>query len=308
MNILEHIRLANEQLSLPEPEDEIYVDLNQVPEDETPESDGDNAELRDSGGRAAGSDPGTRSLSGLKAKPPSRKVIPFVRPLQLGARGNDVVAIKRALKRAGARTYKLNSPIFGAILRRDLKRFQKKNGLPVTGKYNKATHLALVKYFDNYGVWLLLHTPKPKNHTKVEDMRQHIVAAAVLGYNNRYSIHYTQGPSRMQGVKQHIRPPRFPHWEDCSSFATWCYWVSGAPDPNGLHYNGFGYTGTMANHGTWTSNPQAGDLALYGYNFPYHHVTVYIGGGRCISHGGEDGPLLLSVHYRNDLHQYRTYI
>ena len=35
-----------------------------------------------------------------------------------------------------------------------------------------------------------------------------------------------------------IRPPKHPAWEDCSSFATWCYWAAGGPDPNGLDYNG----------------------------------------------------------------------
>ena len=53
----------------------------------------------------------------------------------------------------------------------------------------------------------------------------------------------------MEGVRDKVQPPDVPSYEDCSSFATWCYWTADAPDPNGLGYNGSGYTGTQVQHG-----------------------------------------------------------
>lgn len=70
------------------------------------------------------------------------------------------------------------------------------------------------------------------------DRYKTVCNTAMYGYTKRGSIHYTQGWLRMEGVKNKLKPPAYPHWEDCSSFATWCYWVAGLKDPNGLGYNG----------------------------------------------------------------------
>jgi hypothetical protein len=52
------------------------------------------------------------------------------------------------------------------------------------------------------------------------------------------------------------RPPRFPQFEDCCSFTTWCYRAAGGPDPNGRTYNGQGFTGTQIATGTECRNPR----------------------------------------------------
>jgi cell wall-associated NlpC family hydrolase len=110
----------------------------------------------------------------------------------------------------------------------------------------------------------------------------------------------------MWGVKNRVKPPSVPPWEDCSSYSTWTYWVAKIPDPNNLGYNGYGYTGTLASNGKMTYNPKPGDLAFYGA-FPYSHVVIFIGNAKCISHGSEGGPYLLPVKYRSDFSHYRTY-
>jgi cell wall-associated NlpC family hydrolase len=101
-----------------------------------------------------------------------------------------------------------------------------------------------------------------------------------------------------------------PAWEDCSSFATWCYWAAGAPDPNGLGYNGFGYTGTQILCGRETAEPRPGDLCFYGpLRDRITHVAIYVGNGRVVSHGRERGPELYgSISYRPDLQQIRAYV
>jgi cell wall-associated NlpC family hydrolase len=115
----------------------------------------------------------------------------------------------------------------------------------------------------------------------------------------------------MYGVRHHVRPPGIPHYEDCSSFATWVYWVAGLPDPNKLGYNGQGYTGTLVRNGGSISPQLArpGDLAFYGWGFNGvpKHVAVCVGFGRVVSHGSESGPLLLGIRYRSDLHSVRRY-
>jgi hypothetical protein len=231
-------------------------------------------------------------------------LIPYKRPIKLGTKGNDVLATKRALAHAGLRPWGFGfTKAAGKRWVRDIRVFQQKNGLHVDGVYGPKTHAKLVKYFDHYGAYLYNHYHVPVGST----LRQGIVANAIFGYNHRGSIHYTQSSMRMYGVKHHVHPPGIPYYEDCSSFATWCYYAAGAPDPNHLGYSGFGFTGTLGSHGTRTLSPRPGDLCFYGF-FPYHHVTIYIGGGRVISHGSEIGPLLTTMRYRSDYHETRSYL
>jgi cell wall-associated NlpC family hydrolase len=114
----------------------------------------------------------------------------------------------------------------------------------------------------------------------------------------------------MQGVRERIRPPAVPRWEDCSSFATWLYWLADAPDPNGRGYDGFGYTGTLCRQGRRVSilELQPGDLVFYGRGAPWGHVAIYVGGGKVVSHGSEGGPYLLPVRYRGDVGEARSYL
>jgi hypothetical protein len=135
-------------------------------------------------------------------------------------------------------------------------------------------------------------------------MRQRVLSEALWGYNNRYSIHYAQ-----------IRPYRdvghqLPQTMDCSAFATLCYKHAGAPDPNGMLYSGFGYTGTLSAHGLLVATSQArvGDLVFYGNGWPYEHVAIYAGYGRVVSHGSEGGPYLCHMDYRWDRRAIRSYL
>ena len=82
---------------------------------------------------------------------------------------------------------------------------------------------------------------------------------------------------------------------DCSGFATLCYFLAGAPDPNGLDYSGRGYTGTLLRnlprvpHG----GVQPGDLVVWG-RYPGRHCAVVLEAGEdplLASHGSEQGPV-----------------
>jgi cell wall-associated NlpC family hydrolase len=82
---------------------------------------------------------------------------------------------------------------------------------------------------------------------------------------------------------------------DCSGFATLCYFLAGAPDPNGLGYIGQGYTGTLLRHlhHIPLARARAGDLVVWG-RYPGHHCAVLLERGEdplLASHGSERGPL-----------------
>lgn len=239
------------------------------------------------------------------------RAIPFKREIKRGSRGKDVVAVKRALSRARLMKWGEFTPLWGPFASRALKKFQESKGLRIDGVYGQATHKALVNHrygaqfvFGSYEALLYGQTRVAPRAVSGLDSA---VAAGLFGYHNRGAIFYTQGPWRMFGIRNHLRPPAIPRWEDCSSFTTWCYWVARIRDPNGLGYNGLGFTGTQASHGIRVVSPLPGDFAFYGPS-PHRHVVMYLGGGRCVSHGSSAGPLIVAPFYRGDFSHWRRYV
>lgn len=135
--------------------------------------------------------------------------------------------------------------------------------------------------------------------------RQKVVANAHWGVVHEPLIHYTMGPGRDDWLTA-TPANHLPLSTDCSGFATLCYFLAGAPDPNGLLYKSLGYTGTMLQHGTRVplGRVRAGDLVVYGCktNPHGHHVAVVTGvrehtlaGIDTVSHGQEKGPFPITV-------------
>jgi cell wall-associated NlpC family hydrolase len=119
-------------------------------------------------------------------------------------------------------------------------------------------------------------------------LRTEIVAAARWGIHNEPRIHYAA--ERPMPLTRTL-----PLSTDCSGFVTLCYWLAGAPDPNGLGYDGQGYTGTLLR----AMEPVAqdwigqGDLVVWGA-YPGHHVALVLEPGDdplLCSHGQERGPV-----------------
>ena len=87
-----------------------------------------------------------------------------------------------------------------------------------------------------------------------------------------------------------------PFTTDCSGFTTMCYQYANAPDPNGLHYNGQGYTGTIMRRCKKIPLAQCkvGDLVVWGA-FPGHHVAIIVltdpHNPLLVSHGAENDPV-----------------
>lgn len=229
-------------------------------------------------------------------------IAPFVRELKKGANGRDVGAVKRALNVWRPGTINNTTRVYAAGMVKAVETFQKAEGLAADGIYGKTTHAKLAPFFDPYGVWLLTHTP-------VATPRSRVVAAAVAIYNYHRAtglMHYTQGDGRMSIVVHRLHPPFTGHvlYEDCSSFATGCYFIAGQNDPNGRGYDGFGFTGTLAPNGVGVERVYPADLVFYGSPPNFEHVVVAVGDDaskptdRCISHGHEGAPELLPITYR----------
>ena len=122
----------------------------------------------------------------------------------------------------------------------------------------------------------------------MSEVRRRIVAAARWGIRNEPRIHY--GEMRPFPLGRTL-----PLTTDCSGFATLCYFLAGAPDPNGLEYDGHGFTGTLLER--MESVPpiavRRGDIVVWG-EYPGRHCAVVLVTGDdplLASHGQERGPI-----------------
>jgi cell wall-associated NlpC family hydrolase len=141
-------------------------------------------------------------------------------------------------------------------------------------------------------------------------VRRSIVEAALAAVRRQTQIEYSPTQLRMQGVREKIRLPKVPRYEDTSSFVTWCYWQAGAPDPNGRAYDLTGNTATLINRGTPTPKPTPGDLVFYGSREHLVAVGIYVGNGRVVIHtNDEPTPRSRPLHFRSDfpLLEFRRY-
>lgn len=254
-----------------------------------------------------------RALSATAPKAPAPvRIVPLHRDIRRGTVGQDVVAVKRALSRAGYIKWQTTwTKLFGPYAVKSLRKFQQEHGLHVDGVYGLVTHkkLCALGGFDRYGAYLMGTAPYPL--TPQERLRQQIVANAMWGYHNRDRIHYDQ----WRPIDGHRRPYKLPLYTDCSgSVEDWYEWAK-ASDPSGLGFNGQGYTGTQVNHGSPTRHPQPGDLNFYGWDYRVHgpmHVTIQVSSADtndlCVSHGNEAGPSLVPRRYWSAYYESRSYV
>lgn len=242
--------------------------------------------------------PNRRAL--VKVVGPLRREI---RAKKVPMRGTDIVAIKRALSHAKIMPWsRAFTPVAGWFFFVLLKKFQKKHGLKADGVYGPATHKALAKYFDAWGIKLYQSAKIGLKGAALK--RQQFRAHCLFLYHMRDRIHYTMGPSRMSIIRRYLKFENVfsqgDLYEDCSSIGKGMFkWID-VPDPNGFGYNSpLGYTGTMTNTGrtiSYGAPLKIADAFLTGY-YPYHHTWYYYGDGIGFSHGKEADPRFVPWNY-----------
>lgn len=146
---------------------------------------------------------------------------------------------------------------------------------------------------------------KKKTPAPAPDNRALIVAAAKWAVANKSHFVYTQGRNRMDFEKTGIK---FPITTDCSGFVTFCYRAAGAPDPNGMAYNGSGYTGTLLAKGKAIALKDVipGDVIVYGPGTGWHTAVIVENDGKnplTVSHGGQGDPSYVHVNQDGRLPQ-----
>ena len=124
----------------------------------------------------------------------------------------------------------------------------------------------------------------------MSDVRGRIVAAARWGIRNEPRIHYGE-------VRPFPLTRELPLTTDCSGFATLCYFLAGAPDPNGNDYDGRGWTGSLLERMESIPSIAArrGDVVVWGI-YPGHHCALVLDPGDdplLCSHGQERGPIAI---------------
>lgn len=270
-------------------------------------------------------------MTKARKKPHFPVSVQLSRPLHNGMRGDDVLALKRALHHAGVYpgNPKKFTHTFGDSTAKALRSWQRqynrrhpkaKRKLAVTGVYNPVTHMTLTRArnYDQYGAWLMSQFSPPGVLSDLQAQRK-LVSLATYLISRSNMVHYSQeieGSRRRMAIvrdKLHLPPLTHEIYEDCSSSVTGLYWLCHLPDPNNRGYDGYGYTGTQVANGQQIAlTPGAwkiGDLLIYGPSiWDTHHVAMLISrGGSCFSHGQEAGPLNVPWNYRGDLVAVRRY-
>lgn len=131
----------------------------------------------------------------------------------------------------------------------------------------------------------------------ITQIRKNMVSNCQWGVAHHDQIHYAE-------IRPYPRiPPRtLPFTTDCSGFGTMMASWSGAADPNGFGFNGYGNTDTMLAHSPHISRAetQPGDYVVFGVN-PSVHVVVLVqsaaggDGALCVSHGQEGDPVQVAL-------------
>lgn len=252
--------------------------------------------------------------------------VDLCRTIRPGSKGRDVIAVKRALSRAGCMQWGPFTPMWGPHAVRACKAFQRDHDLEQNGNYGEKTHAALLKAkrkddenefaWDAYGAKILRDFCDVDEETKV---RLAIQQVAFYWNQKRTEILYQQiRPFPL------VTPPEIPKKIDCSGFVTAVHHSAGSLNPNvsggqRMPWNGHGYTGTLLNGGRATNgikDMKPGDAVFYGSTtrpsaaFPVGsptHVALYVGDGYVMTQGNNDGPEHVPYNYWSQINTYRMY-
>jgi cell wall-associated NlpC family hydrolase len=142
--------------------------------------------------------------------------------------------------------------------------------------------------------------------TDVMTIRRRVVESARWAVTNKKRFEYAEiRPIPLNGIAlgRGLTDSILPVTTDCSGFVTMCAKAAGAPDPNGLGYDGQGFTGDLLRHlkpAVERSHTWRGDLVVFGPGTG-DHVAVLLEGGshvddpKCASHGSSADPSIFRL-------------
>jgi peptidoglycan hydrolase-like protein with peptidoglycan-binding domain len=256
-------------------------------------------------------------------EPAPRGPAQICRTIRPGTVGNDVVAVKRALSRAGFMKWGNFTPTWGPNAVRACKAFQAKSGIPQSGDYWSRSHTKLLatppkdgggdSAWDAHGLEML--------RTFCEFERERQVRSAIVAAAGFWNVHRDEIGYALKRPFPIAKPPAIPPWSDCSGFVTICHHAASSKNPNGAGrlFDGPGSTGTLVDGGRKVQRVEdlkPGDAILYGFTknptppFPVDsptHVALYVGDEKVITHGKASGPERQHFRYWTEINCMVTY-
>ena len=259
--------------------------------------------------------------------------VPFKRELQLGDTGEDVLAVKRAIARAGFWKWQQFSEKYHEKFARGKPRptprfnqgvagYKRSQGIKAGITYTKETHQALVATRvpagkPNAGEWVFDKSARMLYNGFEDISAEEKILTDIYKYwdelvRNKYSVHYSQ----MRPWKKKD-PITYPIWLDCSSTCIYTAWLADAKSPDPVNgFNGYGYTGTLISGGFRIAHNEVERyankhliLAFYGTSrWNTKHVTSVKSLNKVYSNGSERAPEILTTpYYRGDFIEFRAY-
>lgn len=260
----------------------------------------------------------------------------FYPDLSLGDRDSAVTALQNGLHRGlhakGLPHRNLRNGTYGSLTQEDVNRFENAYGVrPVTGRNVGIGTWNQLKPF--LGRLDKMSLSRRRSLVIAKNIKEAKRIAALEKANSSIDARFERAVTLMWAARVHLlyswlRPFQYnisrARTYDCSGTVSVIYHEAGAPDPNGLGHNGFGFTGTLWPRGRYVgSNVKAWDLAFYGYdsrgNYPSHVAIVitdklaskllgYTVTGWHVLSFGSNPMRIAPLHYRSDFRGARRYI
>jgi hypothetical protein len=166
----------------------------------------------------------------------------------------------------------------------------------------RALWRALTRWMDVTAIHQAENAPPPPPPPPVDHWAQ-VGEEAWWAYENRSRFSYVQ----LRPIEGIHSPPAV--LTDCTGFYLGCCQAAGVPNPNRADgvYDGYGYTGSLWERGSWTHSPRRGDLCMYGDPYGHTgHAAPYMGDGTVVSFG--HNPIEhYAVRYRGDFRGIKTF-